>query len=60
MFLSQAYVQLAQACWLEDPTARPTFTKIAQELEQMLAQVTQLQQEADTAWTGISGFWPED
>jgi hypothetical protein len=56
----QAYAQLAQACWLEDPAARPTFTKIVQELEQMLAQSAALQREADLAWTDISGFWAED
>jgi hypothetical protein len=42
----QQYKTLAEACFLEDPQARPTFEQIVEELQGLLLQAAELQQQA--------------
>jgi hypothetical protein len=50
-------VDLAKACWEEDPRARPTFPDIVQQLNDLLPQASEMQQELEGLWQELRGSW---
>jgi hypothetical protein len=53
----QGYVELAKACWEENPSARPTFQDIVQQLNDLLPQASDMQQELEGLWQELRGSW---
>jgi serine/threonine protein kinase len=51
--IPQAFAQLAEGCWEEDPASRPTFAQITAQLEQLLSKEDELQEEVSAAYSSV-------
>jgi hypothetical protein len=56
-YVLQAYVSIAEQCWLEDPAARPTFSQLVLQLQQLLQQEDALQDEVEAVYGDVVGGW---
>jgi hypothetical protein len=53
----QAYAAIAEQCWAEEPSSRPTFAQLVQQLQQLQQQEDALQDEVAGVLAGVVGGW---